>query len=65
VGLFKTSDRFFGVVPKSAGKEAVKDLGRKTLRTGGNIIKDIAENSPTQTRHNLKTRDCLYTEYNR
>jgi hypothetical protein len=31
------------------GKEALKALGREALRTGCNIIRDIAENPPTQT----------------
>jgi hypothetical protein len=31
------------------GKEAIKALGRKVLRTGTNIIRDIAANPPEQT----------------
>ena len=34
---------------KFIGKETLKDLGREAVRTGTNIIRDIAENPPTQT----------------
>ena len=34
---------------KSIGKETLKALGREAIRTGTNIIRDIAENPPTQT----------------
>ena len=37
------------------GKEALKALRREALRTGTNIIRDIAENPPTQTTENLET----------
>ena len=47
------------------GKEKLKALGREALRTGSNIIREIAENPPIQTTDNLKTCGCLDTEYNR
>jgi len=50
---------------KSMGKEKLKALGREALRTGSNIIREIAENPPIQTTDNLKTCGCLDTEYNR
>ena len=31
------------------GKETLRALGRKALRTGGKILKEIAENPPTET----------------
>jgi hypothetical protein len=31
------------------GKEAIKALGREALRTGTNIIRDVAANPPEQT----------------
>jgi hypothetical protein len=34
---------------KSVGKEAVKALGRAALRTGTDIIRDVAANPPEQT----------------
>jgi hypothetical protein len=58
-GLFRTLRTILWSGAKSAGKEALKALGRGALRTGGHIIRN-----PTQTRHNLKTRGGLDTEYN-
>jgi hypothetical protein len=48
-GLFRTLRPLIWSGAKSVGKEALKALGREALRTGGNIIRDIAENPPTQT----------------
>jgi hypothetical protein len=48
-GLFRILRPILWSGAKSAGKEALKALRREALRTGGNIIRDIAENSPTQT----------------
>jgi hypothetical protein len=48
-GLFRTLKPILWSGAKSMGKEALKALGREALRTGTNIIKDIAENPPTQT----------------
>jgi hypothetical protein len=49
LGLFRTLRPILWSGTKSVGKEAYKALGREALRTGGNIITDIAENPPTQT----------------
>jgi hypothetical protein len=48
-GLFRTLRPILRSGAKSLGKEAFKTLGREALRIGGNIIRDIAENPPTQT----------------
>jgi hypothetical protein len=48
-GLFRTLRTILWSGAKSVGKEAFKALGREMIRTGGNIIRDIAENPPTQT----------------
>jgi hypothetical protein len=48
-GLFRTRRPILWSGAKSVGKEAFKALGREALRTGGNIIRDIEENPPTQT----------------
>jgi len=48
-GLFRTLKRILWSGAKSIGKETLKALGREALRTGTNIIRDIAENPPTQT----------------
>jgi len=48
-GLYRTLRPILWSGAKSMGKEALKALGREALRTGTNIIKDIAENPPTQT----------------
>jgi len=46
------------------GKEALKALGREALRTGTNIIKDIAENPPTQTTDIISRHVADSTQYN-
>jgi hypothetical protein len=48
-GLFKALRPILLSGAKSVGKEAFKALGSEALRTGGNIIRDIAEIPPTQT----------------
>jgi len=48
-GLFRTLRPIVWSSSKSMGKEALKALGREALRTGTNIIRDIAENPPTHT----------------
>ena len=48
-GLFRTLKHILWSGAKSIGKETLKALGREALRTGTNIIRDIAENPPTQT----------------
>jgi len=48
-GLFRTLKPILWSGAKSIGKETLKALGREALRTGTNIIRDIAENPPTQT----------------
>jgi hypothetical protein len=50
VGVFRTLRPILWTGAKSAGKEPLKALGREALRTGGNIIIDIAENPTTQTK---------------
>jgi hypothetical protein len=47
--LFRTLRPILWSGAKSAGKEPIKALGREGLRTGGNIIRDIAKNAFTQT----------------
>jgi len=54
-GLYRTLRTILWSGAKSMGKEALKALGRQALRTGTNIIRDIAENPPTDLRHNLET----------
>ena len=49
---------------KSIGKETLKALGREAIRTGTNIIRDIAENPPTQTTDIISKHVSDYTEYN-
>jgi len=48
-GLFRTLRPILWSGAKSIGKETLKALGREALRTGTNIIRDIAENPPAQT----------------
>ena len=48
-GLFRTLKPILWSGAKSIGKETLKALGREALCTGTNIIRDIAENPPTQT----------------
>ena len=48
-GLFRTLIPILWSGAKSIGKETLKALGREALRTGTNIIRDIAKNPPTQT----------------
>ena len=48
-GLIRTLRPILWSGAKSIGKETLKALGREALRTGTNIIRDIAENPPTQT----------------
>jgi len=48
-GLYRTLRPNLWSSAKSVGKETLKALGREALRTGTNIIKDVAENPPTQT----------------
>ena len=48
-GLFRTLKPILWSGAKSIGKETLKALGREALRTGTNIIRDIAENPPSQT----------------
>jgi hypothetical protein len=48
-GLFRTRKPILWIGAKSADKDALKALGREALRTGDNIIRDIAENPPTHT----------------
>jgi hypothetical protein len=47
--LFRTLKPILWSGAKSIGKETLKALGREALRTGTNIIRDIAENHPAQT----------------
>ena len=63
-GQFRTLRPILWSGAKSIGKETLKALEREALRTGTNIIRDIAENPPAQTTDNLKTCDWLDTEYN-
>jgi hypothetical protein len=49
VALFRILRPILWSGVNSAGKETLKTLGREALRTEGNIIRDIAENPPTQT----------------
>jgi len=48
-GLFRTLRLILWSGAKSIDKETLKALGREALRTGTTIIRDIAENPPTQT----------------
>jgi len=48
-GLFRTLKPILWSGAKSIGKETLKALGREALRTVTNIIRDIAENPPSQT----------------
>jgi hypothetical protein len=48
-GLFRTLRPILWSVAKSVGKEAIKALGRKALRTDTNIIRDVAANPSEQT----------------
>ena len=48
-GLFRTLRPLLWIGAKSIGKVTLQALGREALRTGTNIIRDIAENPPTQT----------------
>jgi hypothetical protein len=47
-GLCRTLTPILWSGVKSVSKKALKALGREALRTGGNIIRDSAENPPTQ-----------------
>jgi hypothetical protein len=47
--LFMTLRPLFWSGAKSVGKEPIKALGRDDLRTGTNIIRDVAANPPGQT----------------
>jgi hypothetical protein len=44
--LFNTLRTILCSGAKSMGKEAIKALGRETLRTGANIIRDVGANPP-------------------
>jgi hypothetical protein len=48
-GLFRTLRPIHLSGAKSVGKKAIKALGREALRTGTNIIRDVAANPPDQT----------------
>jgi hypothetical protein len=48
-GLFRILKPLLWSGAKSVGKEAVKALGREALRTGTDIIRDVAANLPEQT----------------
>jgi hypothetical protein len=48
-GLFRTLRPLVWSGAKSVGKEAVKALGLAALRTGTDIIRDVAANPPEQT----------------
>jgi translation elongation factor EF-4 len=48
-GLFWILRTLFWSGTKSVGKEAVNALGREALRTGTDIIRDVAANSAEQT----------------
>jgi len=63
-GLFRTLRPILWSGAKSIGKETLKALGREALRTGTNIIRDIAENPPTQTTDIISKHVSDYTEYN-
>jgi hypothetical protein len=60
-GLFRILRPLLWSGAKSVGKEAVKALGRAALRTGCDIIRDVAANPPEQTtdiisRHEMPRR---------
>jgi len=59
-GLFRTLRPILWSGAKSIGKETLKALGREAIRTGTNIIRDIAENPPTQTRQSQNMCLSLY-----
>jgi hypothetical protein len=48
-GLFRTLRPILWSGAKCVGKEAIKALGHEALRTGTNIIRDVATNPPEQT----------------
>jgi hypothetical protein len=48
-GLFRFLRPLLWSGAKSVGKEAAKALGRAALRTGTDIIRDVAANPPEQT----------------
>jgi hypothetical protein len=48
-GLYRTLRPLLWSGAKSVRKESIKALGREALRTGTNIIRDVAANPPEQT----------------
>jgi hypothetical protein len=61
-GLFRTLRPLLWSVPKSVGKEAIKSLGRETLPTGTNIIRDVAAKPPEQTTEIISRRLTASTQ---
>jgi ABC-type phosphate/phosphonate transport system ATPase subunit len=51
LGLYTTLRPILWSCAKSVGNEAIKALGRETLRTGTDIIIRVAANPPEQTRN--------------
>jgi hypothetical protein len=60
-GLFRTLRPILWSGAKSVGKEAFKALGCEVLCTGGNIIRNIAENSHTHTPQTISKHVAVFT----